>query len=122
MSDPAKSQKVEAVRDEPPRQALTRARRIVVKVGSRALSGDSAIYDMLASGVAEAHAGRRSVVMVSSGAIALGMKKMGLTAKPKEMALLQASAAAGQSVLMRLYEEAFARQGLSVAQVLLTHF
>jgi glutamate 5-kinase len=122
MSDPAKSHKEEIVHDEDPRRALVRARRIVIKIGSRALSGDPGIYDMLAAGVAEAHAARRSVVMVSSGAIALGMKKMGLSSKPKEMAFLQASAAAGQSVLMRLYEEAFARQGLSVAQVLLTHF
>jgi len=61
------------------------------------------------------------VAMVSSGAIALGMKKLGLVGRPKEMPILQAAAAAGQSVLMRLYEEAFARQDLSVAQVLLTH-
>src|SRR6185436_3723498 len=108
--------------NEEARRALTKARRVVIKVGSRALSGDAGIYDVLATGVAEAHAARRSVAMVSSGAIALGMKKMGLATKPKEMALLQAAAAAGQSVLMRLYEEAFARQGLSVAQVLLTHF
>src|SRR5258706_4348072 len=59
--------------------------------------------------------------MVSSGAIALGVQKLGLAARPKEMALLQAAAAAGQNVLMRLYEEAFARRGLAVAQVLLTN-
>jgi len=59
--------------------------------------------------------------MVSSGAIALGIQKLGLGGRPKEMALLQAAAAAGQSVLMRLYEEAFARRDLAVAQVLLTH-
>lgn len=107
--------------DEEARRTLTKARRVVIKIGSRALSSEPGIYDALASGIAEAHAQRRSVAMVSSGAIALGMKKMGMATKPKEMALLQAAAAAGQSVLMRLYEEAFARHGLSVAQVLLTH-
>jgi glutamate 5-kinase len=120
--DAAKSPKTGSHQEnEEARRTLTKARRVVIKIGSRALSGEPGIYDVLATGIAAAHAARRSVAMVSSGAIALGMKKMGLTTKPKEMALLQAAAAAGQSVLMRLYEEAFARQGLSVAQVLLTH-
>src|SRR5690349_17555622 len=103
------------------REAVGKARRVVIKIGSRALSSEREIYDRLASGVAEAHAEKKSVVMVSSGAIALGVQKLGLSGRPKEMALLQAAAAAGQSVLMRLYEEAFARRDLAVAQVLLTH-
>ncbi len=60
-------------------------------------------------------------MVVSSGAIALGMKKLGYKTRPKEMARLQAAAAAGQSLLMRAYEEAFGARGLAVAQVLLTH-
>jgi len=104
-----------------PRAALTRARRVVVKIGSRALSTEPQIYDRLAQGVADAHTARRSVAMVSSGAIALGIKKLGLPSRPKEMGWLQAAAAAGQNVLMRLYEDAFARRDLAVAQVLLTH-
>jgi glutamate 5-kinase len=60
-------------------------------------------------------------VVVSSGAIALGMNKLGYRVRPKEIAKLQAAAAAGQSLLMRVYEEAFGARGLSVAQVLLTH-
>jgi glutamate 5-kinase len=103
------------------RETVTKARRVVIKVGSSVLSTEREIYDRLADGVMEAHASRRSVAMVSSGAIALGVQKLGLAARPKEMALLQAAAAAGQNVLMRLYEEAFARRGLAVAQVLLTH-
>jgi glutamate 5-kinase len=102
------------------REVVGKARRVVIKVGSRALSSEREIYDRLAAGVADAHDARKSVAMVSSGAIALGMQKLGLPARPKEMALLQASAAAGQSVLMRLYEEAFGRRDLAVAQVLLT--
>jgi glutamate 5-kinase len=103
------------------REAVTKARRVVIKVGSGALAAERGIYDRLANGVAEAHVERRSVAMVSSGAIALGIQKLGLRGRPKEMALLQAAAAAGQSVLMRLYEDAFARRELAVAQVLLTH-
>jgi glutamate 5-kinase len=103
------------------RAAVARARRVVIKIGSRALASESEIYERLAAGVSDAHAQKRSVVIVSSGAIALGMRKLGLTTRPKDMPLLQASAAAGQSVLMRLYEEAFGRRDLAVAQILLTH-
>jgi glutamate 5-kinase len=103
------------------RQELAKARRVVIKIGSRAISTDATICERLASGVAGAQADRRSVAIVSSGAIALGMRKLGLAARPKEMGLLQAAAAAGQSVLMRMYEEAFMSKGLLVAQVLLTH-
>jgi glutamate 5-kinase len=61
------------------------------------------------------------VVIVSSGAIALGVQKLGLKSRPKDMAWLQAAAAAGQSLLMQRYEDAFGPMGLPVAQVLLTH-
>jgi glutamate 5-kinase len=103
------------------REAVTKARQLVIKIGSGALSAEREIYDRLADGVAQAHTERRGVAMVSSGAIALGVQKLGLGGRPKEMALLQAAAACGQSVLMRLYEEAFDRRGVAVAQVLLTH-
>ncbi|WP_438006548.1 glutamate 5-kinase [Sorangium sp. So ce321] len=102
------------------RAALKRCRRVIVKIGSKSLSGDA--WDRLAAEVA-ALRGRsgRSLVIVSSGAIALGVAKLGLKARPKDMAWLQAAAAAGQSVLMQRYEEAFGKVGLLVAQVLLTH-
>jgi glutamate 5-kinase len=103
------------------RQAALLAKRIVVKIGSRTLAGDRAVYDRLASAVATAKSAGRGVVLVSSGAIALGTKKLGFLSRPKEMAKLQAAAAAGQSLLMQAYEEAFAPRGLAVAQVLLTH-
>ena len=103
------------------RSAVARAKRVVVKIGSRALATEPEIYDRLAQAVRAAHDARRGVVIVSSGAIALGMKKLGLATRPRDMPLLQAAAAAGQSVLMRLYEEAFGRHDLAVAQVLLTH-
>lgn len=103
------------------RKALGGSRKVVVKIGSKTLASDPLVYDRLARSAARAHAEKRGFTLVSSGAIALGIQKLKLSSRPKEMAWLQAAAAAGQSVLMRLYEEAFDRQGLSVAQVLLTH-
>lgn len=101
------------------RRRLTNARRVVVKIGSKSLAGDA--WDRLAAEVRAAREGERSLVIVSSGAIALGIEKLGFAARPKDMARLQAAAAAGQSVLMQRYEEAFGKVGLLVAQVLLTH-
>src|SRR5262249_9564115 len=99
------------------RAAVARAKRIVVQIGSRALA-EGKTAARLAQAVASARAAKRSVVLVSSGAIALGAKKLGYRTRPKEMARLQAAAAAGQSLLMRAYEEAFGAVGLLVAQVL----
>lgn len=104
-----------------PRAAIRKARRAVVKIGSSTLARDASAYDRLAASVRALTDAGKQVVLVSSGAIALGTKKLGYRARPKEMARLQAAAAAGQSLLMRAYEEAFARQELAVAQVLLTH-
>lgn len=103
------------------RSALRKARRVVVKIGSSSLARDAEAYARLARAVRDLRDAGKLVVIVSSGAIALGTKKLGYRARPKEMARLQAAAAAGQSVLMRAYEEAFGKEGLAVAQVLLTH-
>ena len=103
------------------RAALSRAKRIVVKIGSRTLAGDMHVYARLAGAIAAAKGDRRSVVLVSSGAIALGTKKLGYRARPKEMSRLQAAAAAGQIVLMHAYDKAFSELGITVAQVLLSH-
>lgn len=104
-----------------PRTAIAAARRVVVKIGSKTLASDPLVYGRIASSFARAREAKKTLVLVSSGAIALGTKKLAYRARPKEMARLQAAAAAGQSVLMRAYEEAFAAHGLAVAQVLLTH-
>lgn len=108
------------------REILGKARRVIIKIGSKSLSGDA--WDRLAEDVAAFRAGRhggrasgRSVVIVSSGAIAHGVQKLGLKSRPKDIAWLQAAAAAGQSILMQKYEQAFAKVGIPVAQVLLTH-
>jgi glutamate 5-kinase len=103
------------------RAALKSAKRVVVKIGSRTLASDPQVYDRVAADVTGALAEKRAVVLVSSGAIALGTAKLGFRGRPKEMARLQAAAAAGQSLLMHAYEKAFAARSVPVAQVLLTH-
>jgi glutamate 5-kinase len=104
-----------------PRDELTKARRLVVKVGSRVLATDHELIPRLAREIAAVMATKRAVVLVSSGAIALGTQRLGYGSRPKETARLQAAAAAGQSVLMRRYDEAFGLLGVTTAQVLLTH-
>ncbi len=103
------------------RARLSRARRIVVKIGSRALADDPKAYTNLARSVAAAQREHRSIVLVSSGAIALGTTRLQMRARPREIAKLQAAAAAGQTALMRAYEDAFGALNIPVAQVLLTH-
>jgi glutamate 5-kinase len=103
-----------------------RARRFVVKVGSRVLlSRDGGVdpgrVDVLCAEVAELAAAGFEPVVVTSGAIACGIDRLKLGARPTDLARLQAAAAAGQIALMHLYEEAFSRRGLVAAQVLLTH-
>lgn len=103
------------------RTELANARRIVVKIGSRALASDGELIRRLAEQLAALVKAKRSAVVVSSGAIALGLGRLGYRTRPKEVARLQAAAAAGQSVLMRRYDEAFGELGLTAAQVLLTY-
>lgn len=103
---------------------IKRAKRLVVKVGSAVVADAkdaSTIFERLA---AELHllkeAGVEAVV-VSSGAIALGMKRLGLAARPAAIPERQAVAAVGQGSLMSNYDAAFRCHGQVVAQVLLTH-
>ncbi len=103
------------------RRSLSQARRVVVKIGSRALSDGSDLAERVAREIAALSSDKRSFVLVSSGAISIGCERLGYKSRPREMARLQAAAAAGQSVLMHRYEQAFAAEGITVAQVLLTH-
>jgi glutamate 5-kinase len=103
------------------RAALRETKRIVVKIGSRALCADGGRFAQVAEQLATQVKAGRKVVLVSSGAVAVGRERLGLTERPKKVALLQAAAATGQSLLMRAYEDAFEARGLHVAQVLLTH-
>ncbi len=101
------------------------SQKIVVKVGSSLLTGGkttiiprnlSRIVDHIARFVKEG----RDVVLVTSGAVASGLSVLGLHARPKVLAQLQAAAAAGQNILMQAYTSAFAEHNLKCGQVLLT--
>lgn len=109
------------------RQKLMRTvRRIVVKVGTGVLTDQSGkvdrqVFEGIAAQCSRALDSKRGMVLVSSAAIALGMDRLGLTARPKRMDALQACAAVGQGELMRAWSDAFAPVNRIVAQVLLTH-
>ncbi|HVU00998.1 MAG TPA: glutamate 5-kinase [Polyangiaceae bacterium] len=105
----------------PGRAALTKATRIVVKVGSRSLAGDRDLVSELCQQIVDLSGPKRAFIVVTSGAIALGGARLGYRKRPKEMPKLQAAAAAGQSVLMQRYSEALGKWGRVAAQVLLTH-
>jgi glutamate 5-kinase len=105
---------------------LREARRIVVKVGSSLVTNEGRGLDERAIGewsrqLAALAADGREVIMVSSGAIAEGMKRLGWTARPKEVNELQAAAAVGQMGLAHMYETKLREHGMGSAQVLLTH-
>ena len=103
------------------RAALGDTKRIVVKIGSRALCAEGGRYAQVAEQLATQVRAGRKVVLVSSGAVAVGRERLELAERPKKIAILQAAAATGQSLLMRAYEDAFEARGIHVAQVLLTH-
>jgi len=105
---------------------LRDARRIVVKVGSSLVTNDGRGLDEAAIGewcrqMAHLISDGREVIMVSSGAIAEGMKRLGWTVRPKAIQELQAAAAVGQMGLAQMYETKLKLNGLGSAQVLLTH-
>lgn len=107
-------------------EVLKAARRIVVKVGSSLVTNEGRGIDADAVGnwcrqLAELAREGREVVMVSSGAIAEGMKRLGWAARPTELHELQAAAAVGQMGLAQMYESQLSRHGMGSAQVLLTH-
>ena len=105
---------------------LANAKRLVVKVGSALVTNNGAGLDLAAidDWARQIHAVRqqgKQVVLVSSGAIACGMQRLGWSKRPKLVHELQAAAAVGQMGLAQVYEGAFAKYGLHTAQILLTH-
>ena len=103
-----------------------RARRIVVKVGSSLVTNEGRGLDAEAIArwarqIADLRAQGRQVVLVSSGAIAEGMQRLGWARRPQQIHELQAAAAVGQMGLAQAYETQFRALGLHTAQVLLTH-
>jgi glutamate 5-kinase len=107
-------------------EVLGSARRIVVKIGSKLLAPrgrglQAAWVEQLAREVAALRAREYEFILVSSGAIAAGIERLGLSERPTTIARKQAAAAVGQGRLMAAYDAAFSKVGLPVAQVLLTH-
>jgi len=107
-------------------EVLRHARRIVVKVGSSLVTNEGRGVDAQAIGnwcrqLAALAAQGRELVMVSSGAIAEGMLRLGWSTRPKELHEQQAAAAVGQMGLVQMYETKLREHGLRSAQVLLTH-
>ena len=100
---------------------------LVVKLGSSIVAGDDGalraeVLDEICAQVGELHGGGEEVVMVTSGAIARGIRLLGLSGRPAAIAELQACSAVGQGALFRAYEERLAGHDMRAAQVLLTAF
>ncbi len=105
--------------------ALAGASRVVVKIGSSSIMGSEDLVsrgfmDSVASQVGRLRAEGKEVLIVSSGAVAIGLKVLEAVPKPNEIPIRQAASAVGQSVLMREWGECFRRHGMLVGQVLLT--
>ena len=115
----------EAMDEAGVRAAVASARRVVVKVGSSSLASargglDVAALDALVDALAAQRLAGREIILVTSGAIAAGCEPLGLTRRPVDLAQQQAAAAVGQGLLIARYTQAFARHGITVAQVLVT--
>jgi glutamate 5-kinase len=107
------------------REILKKVKRIVIKVGSRVITGadnglDLQVIGRLAAEVAALRGKGREVVIVSSGAVAAGRKELGISGRPRTIPQKQAAAAVGQFRLMHAYEEAFSGHNHKVGQILLT--
>jgi hypothetical protein len=108
------------------KKIFEKARRIVVKVGSSILASPEKglqheVFSHLAKEISELKRQGYEIVLVSSGAIAAGMEKLGYKTRPQSITQKQATAAVGQSRLMNIYEQYFSRSQQMVAQILLTH-
>ncbi len=106
--------------------SVKKPKRIVIKLGTGVLTHgigqlDAGRIAAICAQVAELRKSGTEVIIVSSGAVGLGMGRLGLSRKPKEISKKQACAAVGQSLLMQTWQRGFEPRSLTVAQVLLTH-
>ena len=111
--------------NEASREALKKAKRIVIKVGTSTITyangkRNFSQSDRLAREISDLQNQGKEMILVTSGAVAVGVDRMGLPGKPKTIPGKQAAAAVGQGVLMHTYEKFFADYGQIVAQVLIT--
>lgn len=107
-------------------EVFRKAKRIVFKIGSSTLTHDSGLLNIrrveeLVKVIADIHNSGKEIVIVSSGAVAVGVGKLGLRQKPADTAGKQATAAVGQCELMYIYDKQFQSYGKTVAQILLMH-
>jgi glutamate 5-kinase len=107
------------------RATLCQAHRLVVKLGTAVVTTEDSELAVarvanIVDGIAHERKAGRDVVLVTSGAVGMGMRRLGLRQRPRSLGLRQACAAVGQGQLMAAYAEAFAQRGLVAAQVLLT--
>ena len=103
-------------------ESLVSARRIVIKIGSALLTQSSInLFESLAAQISALQNQGYNVIVVSSGAIAVARKALGLQERPKKLATLASTGCLGQPQLMSAWTKAFGSYDLHVAQVLLTH-
>lgn len=107
------------------RASLQAARRLVVKLGTQVVTHDGVELALgrlmgLIESLARLRLSGREILLVSSGAVGMGMRTLGLSERPRSLGLRQACAAVGQGQLMSVYTQAFAQLGVTTAQVLLT--
>jgi len=105
---------------------ISKAKRIVVKVGTSNLTDRSYRLDpikveKLAKEIAELKKQSREIILVTSGAIGAGIGKLDLKQRPRDIKVLQATAAVGQNILMSTYDRYFGKYEQTIAQLLLTH-
>ncbi|HLR29213.1 MAG TPA: glutamate 5-kinase [Paenalcaligenes sp.] len=105
---------------------VQQAKRLVVKVGSSLVTNqgqgiDHEAVNRWSSQIAQLHQQNKQIILVSSGAIAEGISRLGWTRRPSAMNELQAAAAVGQMGLVQAYEQVFSQHGIRTAQILLTH-
>lgn len=106
-------------------KVLKEAKRVVVKLGTAVLMREeggvalSRFYSFV-EGIADLIKSGKEVLLVTSGAVGLGVKRLNLEKRPKELPMKQACAAVGQGLLMSMYADAFEKLGITTAQVLLT--
>jgi len=108
------------------REEITQAKRIIIKIGTRVITENDNtlnrnIIEKISCEVSKSHSDLKDFIIVSSGAIALGLSRLGLDKRPEKIILLQAAASLGQSKLMHIYENEFGKNNIPIAQILLTY-
>lgn len=107
------------------REAVEKAKRIVVKIGTSSLTHENGKVDLdkmekLARVLTDLNNSGKEIILVSSGAIGAGMQRIGRSKRPEELPLKQATAAIGQAILMKIYQKFFDEYNQVIAQILLT--